>query len=145
MTLFIWNSSYELGIPAIDRQHQGLVHTINELHDAMMAGQDRDVTVRVILRLINYTKVHFDAEEQLLLSKGYPAYSDHRQSHHVFVKRVLDFHNQYLDGRVVLSAEVLTFLKDWLTHHIFEEDRAYAQWLREHGFLEAGESRASAH
>lgn len=138
MVLFTWNASYELGIPAIDRQHQGLVQAINELHEAMLAGRDREATVRVILRLINYTKVHFDAEEQLLLAKGYPGYSDHRQSHHAFVRRVLDFHNQYLDGRVVLSAEVLAFLKDWLAHHILEEDRAYAGWLRERGLLGGG-------
>lgn len=133
MPLFIWSPVYELGISAIDRQHRTLVDAINALHDAMLAGHDREQVQRTIHSLITYTKVHFDSEEQLLTAKGYPAFPDHRMEHHAFVKRVLDFHNQYMDGRVVLSAEVMQFLKDWLASHIQGEDRRYADWMKERG------------
>lgn len=135
MPLFIWNATYELGIPAMDQQHQLLVRAINDLHDAMQAGKDRESIVATILHLINYTKVHFESEERLLTAKGYPGFPDHRMEHHAFVKRVLDFHNSYLDGRVVLSAEVLQFLKDWLAGHILVNDRTYATWMQQRGLL----------
>jgi hemerythrin len=135
MPLFTWSSTYELGIPAMDRQHLTLVEAINELHEAMHAGQDREVVQRTIHKLISYTKIHFESEEQLLTAKGFPSYTEHRMEHHAFVKRVLDFHNQFMDGRVVLSAEVMQFLKDWLASHILVEDRRYAVWMKERGML----------
>ncbi len=135
MPLFTWSSTYELGIPAMDRQHVTLVDAINELHEAMMGSQDRNVVQKTIHKLIAYTKVHFESEEQLLISKGYPSFPDHRMQHHAFVKRVLDFHNQFMDGRVVLSAEVMQFLKDWLASHILVEDRSYAVWMKERGLI----------
>lgn len=135
MPLFTWSSTYELGIPAMDRQHLTLVEAINELHDAMLSGRDREMVQRTIHQLISYTKVHFESEEQLLTAKGYPTFPDHRMQHHAFITRVLDFHNQYMDGRVVLSAEVMQFLKDWLASHILVEDRSYAVWLKERGLV----------
>lgn len=134
MSLFIWSQTYELGIPAMDRQHQLLVQAINDLHEAMQAGQDRDAVVQTVLQLISYTKVHFESEEHLLTAKGYPEFPDHRMEHHAFVKRVLDFHNAFLDGRVVLSAEVMQFMKEWLAGHILVNDRKYANWMKERGF-----------
>jgi hemerythrin len=133
MPLFTWNATYELGLPAMDRQHQLLVQAINDLHEAMQSGKDRDAVIATILQLISYTKVHFESEEQFLTSKGYPEFPDHRMEHHAFVKRVLDFHNAYLDGRVVLSAEVMQFLKDWLASHILINDRKYATWMKQRG------------
>lgn len=133
MPLFTWSSAYELGIPAMDRQHLTLVDAINDLHEAMSSGKDREAVRRTINALISYTKVHFESEEQLLTAKGYPTFADHRMEHHAFVKRVLDFHNQYMDGRVVLSAEVMQFLKDWLASHILVEDRKYATWMKTQG------------
>jgi hemerythrin len=135
MPLFIWSSTYELGIPAMDRQHLTLVEAINELHDAMLAGRDRETVQKTIHQLINYTTVHFESEEQLLTAKGYPTFADHRMQHHAFLARVLEFHNQYMDGRVVLSAEILQFLKDWLATHILVEDRSYAVWMKERGLI----------
>jgi len=135
MPLFIWSPTYELGITAMDRQHQTLVEAINELHDAMLAGRERETVQKTIHQLISYTKVHFESEEQLLTAKGYPTFADHRMQHHAFVKRVLDFHNQFMDGRVVLSAEVMQFLKDWLASHILIEDRGYAVWMKERGLV----------
>lgn len=133
MPLFTWTATYELQIPEMDRQHQTLVRVINDLHDAMQAGKERDAVVATILQLITYTKVHFESEERLLTAKGYPEYPDHRLEHHAFIKRVLDFHNAYLDGRVVLSAELMQFLKDWLAGHILVNDRKYAVWMRQRG------------
>ncbi len=133
MPLFTWNSTYELGIPAMDRQHRLLVQAMNDLDAAMHSGTDRDAVVRTILQLISYTKVHFESEEQLLTAKGYPEFPDHRMEHHAFVKRVLDFHNDFLDGRVVLSAEIMQFMKDWLAGHILVNDRKYAVWMQERG------------
>jgi hemerythrin len=135
MPLFTWNSTFELGIPAMDRQHQQLVQAINDLHDAMTSGRERDGVVQTILQLITYTKVHFESEEQFLIAKGFPVFDDHRMEHHAFVRKVLEFHNQYLDGRVVLSAEVMQFLKDWLAQHILVNDKAYATWMRQQGII----------
>lgn len=135
MPLFNWNSTYELGIAAMDSQHQVLVQAINDLHDAMQAGKERNAAVQTILRLISYTKVHFESEEAFLTAKGYPEFADHRMEHHAFQKRVLDFHNAFLDGRVVLSAEVMQFMKEWLAGHILVNDRKYATWMKERGLV----------
>lgn len=72
MAFFEWQSSYQTGIARIDGQHRKLVDHLNELYDAMKAGQGRDALERILKGLLNSTKTHFAAEEGLMKRYRYP-------------------------------------------------------------------------
>ena len=53
MDLISWDPSFNVDVEMIDKQHQMLVKMINELHDSMLVGKDKDV----LLEMINPTTI----------------------------------------------------------------------------------------
>ena len=47
--------------------------------------------------------------------------------------QVIELEQNLRSGEVVLSMDVLTFLKDWLQNHILKADKAYSRHLTAHG------------
>lgn len=128
-----WSSQLLLGIAEIDRQHHWLVNRINALHREVMRPVQRPkVIVHVLEDLVSYSHGHFIVEELLFERHGYPESEAHKAEHDSFTKRAQEWLTRFEDGEHV-SPYAMDFLKDWLTHHICEVDRAYAPFLRSRG------------
>lgn len=133
MPLIEWNSDYEVRIPRVDREHQGLVDVINRLHEAMQKRQTREVIGGLLEDLVRYTKVHFTNEEALLRAKGYPELCEHQREHRFFTDKVATLQADHQAGRLVLGTEVMGFLKDWLLSHILGTDMQFSDYLADRG------------
>ncbi|HET8547168.1 MAG TPA: bacteriohemerythrin [Bryobacteraceae bacterium] len=132
MPLLSWNDSYSVRAPAIDAQHKHLMKLINDLHDGMSRGAGNDALGSVLDGLIKYTRAHFADEERAMEAAGYPNLLQHRAEHKALTDKVLKFREDFAAGRVAISIHVLTFLKEWLSHHIMGSDKQYAPWLAQH-------------
>ena len=133
MTYFTWNEKYSVHIREIDEQHKKLVALINELFEAMKAGQDHEALGKVIAVLLTYAKSHFATEERLMRDYGYPEYLVHKQVHDSLSKKVLDLNAEYQAGKPVLTVQLMNFLKDWLINHILGTDKKYSAFLNSKG------------
>jgi hemerythrin-like metal-binding protein len=69
---FVWNESFELGIPSIDADHQGFLELMNNLHSAMDRGEERDRTQATLDALKAYATYHFIREENAMGAADYP-------------------------------------------------------------------------
>lgn len=128
-----WSDDLSVGVSEIDEQHKRLVALINALHDAMRSGQGKDALEKTLGELAAYTQYHFTAEEEYMQKFGYPDYASHKKEHDAFVAKVADFQQAYTGGRLGLSIEVMTFLRDWMAGHIRGSDTHYTACFREHG------------
>ncbi len=133
MALMTWNDSFSVGIKTIDDQHIVLVETLNDLHAAMMKGQAKTLTGPMLTRLVAYTRDHFKAEEAMMMTTKYPAFSQHQAKHRDLTKQVEEFVDRFESGEITLNIQLMNFLRDWLTTHILKEDQAYSPWMIEHG------------
>jgi hemerythrin len=133
MALMDWNSSFSVGVKAIDAQHMGLVQSLNDLHAAMMGGQAKTVTGPLLKKLAKYTEDHFAAEEAMLRRTQYPGFTAHHAKHVDLTNQVNDYVGRFERGESAPSVHLMTFLRDWLTTHIQKEDRDYSPWLLDHG------------
>ena len=130
MTFLPWSSDLMLGIPAIDEQHRCLVDLINALHAELARPvPDRLVIAEVLEGLVDYTHNHFIVEEVLFQEHGYPQTQAHMQEHAQFTAKAMDWLMRFEDGEDV-NLEAMEFLKEWLIHHICEEDRAYVPFFQ---------------
>ena len=134
MALFTWSDAYSVGIKTIDDRLACLFDSLNELHAAMLKGQERSVIVRLLQDLLAYTRSHFSAEESMLAKAKYPELAEHRLKHQKLTAEVAEYAERYKRGEAALSAHVIRFLCDWLKQHILREDRAYSAWLSQAGF-----------
>jgi hemerythrin-like metal-binding protein len=130
MALYEWKPSYSVKVRSCDAEHLKLFALINDLHQAMQAGQGAQIIDAIVADLERYTQTHFSAEEALMARTNYPDLAAHRLQHKMFIDRVAEFRQTGLNGQ---SIAVLTFLNDWLTKHIMRIDKQYSDHLNAHG------------
>ena len=129
--LMPWGRRLALNIPEIDKQHQELVSMVNELHRAMRMKTGSREAGSILTRLANYTVYHFEYEEKLFDTHGYPETVGHKKIHKDLVAKVLAFTKEFEQGRAALSMDLMKFLTDWLKNHIMKTDKAYAPFLKD--------------
>ncbi|HAN79610.1 MAG TPA: bacteriohemerythrin [Bacteroidales bacterium] len=129
MAYFDWNDSMKLGISAIDDQHKKMVDMIDEFYTALKNGAGNESIQKLIKGMNDYTVFHFSYEEKLLKEKGYPVFDSHKEDHDRFIAKVKDFESRFNTGKLLLTIEVTSFLKDWWSNHIQKSDRAYVEHL----------------
>ncbi len=129
MALLTWDSSYSVGVKTMDGQHTRLFDMLNELHAAMMKGQTDGLTGKLLNKLVNYTKEHFRAEEAMMAASRYPGIERHRAKHRELTKQVEAFVTKFEKGEGMVNIQLMSFLRDWLTTHIQQEDKEYGPWL----------------
>ncbi len=130
MTIAYWHEEYCTGNPLVDQQHQNLFKIVNSLHDAMMQGKGKQRLKETLDELIKYTVEHFVTEEKLMLQYNYPYYRDHKRKHDELTAQVSNLAAEFDEGNLLLNAEVLHFLNEWLIHHIKGEDLAMINFIR---------------
>ena len=133
MSFFTWNELFSVNVAKYDSQHMKLVEMINELHQAMITGNAKDILRKIIDELITYTTVHFADEERMMKDYGYPGTAVHKEEHELLVKQVLGLQEQFNSGRTVLTLGVMMFLKNWLMNHIQSIDKKFGLFLNDCG------------
>jgi hemerythrin-like metal-binding protein len=133
MAFFDWNDKLSVGSELIDGQHKALFDTINELYEAMKKGRGRDIMSEILSRFRDYTANHFRDEESYLERYDYPDIGKHKKLHKSFEDKILEFEKELTDGKLLLSLQVMSFLRDWLVDHIGDVDRRYAEFFMEKG------------
>lgn len=133
MAFIKWNPKFGVGVDIIDTQHQALFDRVNTLFDAMQAGRGKDEIGQTLAFLARYTVEHFRTEEDLMQKSAYPGYKDHKDVHDELTQKVLELQGKLDKGSQMLSLPVMHFLRDWLSHHISEEDKKLAAHLNQAG------------
>jgi hemerythrin-like metal-binding protein len=126
MPLVEWTPSLSVDVKEFDAHHQHLFDLLNTLHDCMRVGRGHEVIDEVVNALDDYAKRHFSAEEKLMRRTGYSALHAHKIEHARFIATVARLQKLTKSGRgAAQTHKVVTFLQEWLKHHIAKTDRAY--------------------
>lgn len=117
-----WNDSLNIGIEEIDCQHRRLIEIRNRLAVHCADGDEgQEHYHQVLSELFEYTRAHFQAEEDFMRSINYPELDVQQAEHNKFVETLLDFSAAAMrgeDGRI----SCLDFLTRWLLGHIAGSD-----------------------
>ena len=133
MAIIEWTDELSVHVKQIDQEHQQLVELINNLHDAMKARAGKEAVGISIDCLNKYTEFHFGAKEALMKKYGYLSSTVHRAEHRAFVAKTQEFAKGYATGKLLLSMDVMSFLKVWLTEHICKVDKELGKYLNSQG------------
>ncbi len=125
-----WDSSYEVGIEKVDKQHKHLVGLTNELYNACLGekGELEEKFKEVMKELVEYVMIHFKDEEAIMEEIDYPDIAEHKQKHEKFVKEILVSVNAYKNGKQFVPNAFVRFLRDWLFNHILLTDKEMAKY-----------------
>lgn len=125
MSLPPWDESLSVNNTAIDSQHQQLIALVQNLPER--EDESFDQAIQFLLR---YTFEHFTDEERLMEAEEYPQLAQHINLHRS-LESLFDHHfHRYLDGEMA-HPEFQAFLHNWVTSHIRQADRAFADFLHQ--------------
>ena len=133
MPVIPWEERFSVHVQEIDAQHQRLLQMIDDLHTAMTERRGREVLLEIVERMIDYARSHFATEEAYMERFKYPGYVRHRAEHAGFSAKAVELHGRLRSGALVLSLEVINFLREWVTNHILVSDQAYSACFRANG------------
>ncbi len=119
-----WGPSWLTGNAAIDADHKMLVQYVNELNQAMLEGKGRDVASDTLAKLVQYTHDHFGREEAIWRQGGLKSLDQHQKTHAGLIDKVEQFQREFVAGKATLTADLMSFLREWLINHVFKTDKA---------------------
>ena len=123
----VWKPEYNLGIPIIDEHHRGIVSIINSLHFGMQNNYVNNILCPIIDMMKDYTKIHFQIEEDFLKQINFPDSEKHFELHHELSKTLQKLGRESLSGKD--SHDFMNFLKQWWINHICKEDLLFKNHL----------------
>ncbi len=129
MSFITWNDSFKTGVDQLDEHHRYLVELINKLYEDIETKADSEHFEALLDELLDYTSYHFNAEEYWMKANNCPDLARQEQEHYKFIKRVIEIRSDFKKKNVVKPLGLISFLKNWLTHHILEVDANYGRFV----------------
>lgn len=124
---YTYSAQYSTGITFIDDEHKELFRIIGEVHRVIVhdyVHDKYDEIVRLLEELKNYTKFHFNDEEEYMAAIQYEGLEAQKKAHDAFVSRLEEMDLEYIDDNQQKSLEeLLEFLVGWLVNHILHMDK----------------------
>lgn len=135
MTSIEWDEAFSVNNVEFDAHHRKWI----EIFNAFGAGLDSKsreqavVTVEALTAMMDYTRMHFLAEERYMREIGYPGTIAHIQIHNDCYGRISSYLLTSESGGMVVAGDLVRFLRGWLLEHILNEDRKYSLYAAERG------------
>lgn len=124
-----WNDSFSVGNALMDAHHRiffRIIRRVGEIADK----NDQDAIKECISFLTEYTTMHLNAEEKLMLEANYPEFDKHKEIHDAFIQQLLYIEEAFnKDPTSVAAYSILKILQDWLANHIMLSDKRYMPYV----------------
>jgi hemerythrin-like metal-binding protein/PAS domain S-box-containing protein len=127
--VLFWTNHFNIGIDAIDKDHQTIFALTNQVLKQM--GEDTDELVNGLSKLIDYTGHHFRREEAVLEACRYPDLEGHRGEHKTHLAKLEEIAimaRENSEPEALLNAGVM--LRNWLFEHIINVDVSIVKHTR---------------
>ena len=133
MVLLSWSHECIVGVEAMDDQHAILMDSLNELRLSLVHGSERKKVCQQLERLIEFTQMHFENEEQLLIQEGFPG--DCRNIAPPTSASCPRFRQSWSKPGITmrLSSNRCSIFFAAGTDHVQGLDQSYGTWLNERG------------
>ena len=130
-----WTDELKLGIKEIDDQHYYLVQLINDFYSNIKQDPNSDLLPDILQKMKNYAIFHFRAEEGFLVKCNYPEIERHISEHEQYINKIEEIEAKLKRDHMVLTYNVILYLKEWINGHIKVSDRAYVDCLKNNGII----------
>lgn len=127
-----WNNSFSVGIDQIDDQHKDLFNCIADLENSISNPDEKQRWSSIhysIVKLRDYTRIHFSIEECVMEILDYPGRAAHIREHNRFAEVVSELERRSITHNNITANEIVEFLRDWLVKHIAVVDQDYSRYF----------------
>ena len=129
-----FTKDYHTGIDFIDEEHAKLFEIANRAYDLLtnqFVTDKYDAIVAVLEELRDYTKYHFNHEEEYMKSINYPKRFSQLHQHTQFINKLESYNLKEIDvNQQEGLLEILDFLALWLQGHIKGMDKKIGEAVK---------------
>ena len=126
MTSNLKSPAISLGYVPVDDDHQMFVALLHQMEHA-----DNVAFTTLFQQLATHTEKHFERENQLMQSSGFPALSEHRGDHHRVLGEIHQFQRRVDKGIIAFGRSFIRDrLKPWFDLHSTTMDSALIAHLK---------------
>lgn len=122
-----WTKEVEVGIAAIDKQHQELFVSTQQLVDSVKDGAAQQSIEQNLNNLAELVEEHFNDEEEYMQTINYPFLQlqkdEHKRFLNLFGKLKDEICNDPNQSRAFLLFKIQLLLIDWLINHTSKLDK----------------------
>ena len=131
MTQQGWSGDLGVGVDELDAEHELQVGLVRALEGRL--GGSREEAAGLLEQLLDYSRVHFAAEELMMRLHAYPGHGEHEAEHGKLLEQLEEIRSAWRAGQVQPTKELVTALRHWLAEHVQTFDRGLALHLRNLG------------
>lgn len=122
-----WDSSFAIGIDAIDKQHKQIFEHLLAIENSVAKRDPWHILHFFLTQMTEYMKFHLAVEEALLEIVHYPDRDTHCGAHAKLMEQIAKLEEQLKNKP---SGEKLVgFFEDWFIRHVLASDRDYAAYV----------------
>lgn len=125
MPIMLWDPSLDVGVAAMNREHQEILDLMNRIYDARARGEHGEAINQLVARLGGVCTRHFADEEAYMARIGYRDLASHKILHQSLLARYGAHAEAIKAAGGAASDDFFNFLKFWLTSHIKGVDTRY--------------------
>jgi len=127
-----WNNSYLVGDALIDSEHQRLFEIARNAKNVVEPSMRKQKIRDEVREIYEYSKTHFQHEEEYMHHIGYPYINEHKQEHQKIIEAMSDFIKKLsLISAVEFEKELAYFIETYMVGHILLKDKRIAIWKRQ--------------
>lgn len=129
--MYEFKEEFRTGIEIIDQEHAKLFEIADRAYVTLMdefIADKFDYIIDILKELEEYSVVHFQHEEEYMMSIRYKKLFSQKAEHQEFIEKFESYHLDDIDeNQKVVMLEILDYLGNWLVHHILESDKFIGQ------------------
>lgn len=126
-----WKDEFKIGIEEIDKDHESIIMEFGKLYNLMKNGEGHEYYKELLNFLDNYVNIHFRKEESIQEKFLYDDMDKHKKMHIQFENHVKNImkNNSNREATNEDLIKINLFVKNWLIHHIFIEDKKIVNFI----------------
>ncbi len=125
--------TFHIGTEDMQAEHRSQFGMVDTLCAALRQGRDQSEIDDILEQVIDYTHVHFMAEQLLMRLHEYPQSREHCQEHARVLEQLQALRRDVQAGTVMNALDVIKTIRKGLRAHIGESDLALSNFLGDRG------------
>ena len=102
----IYQCDWSSDVCSSDLEHKQFIDVINKAIATKEHNDNPEELKEVLHRITMYAITHFSTEENYMIEFNYPEYQCHKEEHHDFSKKAIEYCERVIDGDSQFADEI---------------------------------------
>ncbi|QAR32527.1 hypothetical protein EP073_03640 [Geovibrio thiophilus] len=127
-----WTSYIQTNNELLDSQHKELFSRINRYFECAEHNHSPQDLIKTLNYLVEYVKIHFKTEDDIMTQMEYARQKEHRKSHRELTEKLVEIYKELIENGASdeLHDKLAKLCQIWYVAHINDFDKRLAAFIK---------------